>query len=184
MKISRIIATLCVVTLGVLLTTKAYGNVYIPSLTVIAGFSVKILLPILVGIIAIEAIVLKMYLPTITWLHAFKATTLSNCVSTIVGIPFAVMVAIVSQRIPFIMNLGDKALHENGTLSEQMLFVLLWLIPCFLLSAIIETWINKRVLPSIVPPHQLKTATWLANLASYAFLYIVVLTKLLPYKVF
>jgi hypothetical protein len=168
MKISRIIATLCAVALGVLLTTKAYGNFVIPSLTQIAVFSVKTILPILIGVIIIEAIVLKMYLPTITWLDAFKSTTLSNLLSTVVGVPVTVIFAIGIEFMP--------SLITNATLA-WMLYIFLVFVPCFFVSSIIEEGINKTILMPTISARNVQNATWLANVISYTFLYILTIAN-------
>jgi hypothetical protein len=167
MQVSRIIGTITLVALGGLLTTKAHGNLVLPSLAEIASFSVKTILPLLVVVTIIEATVLKIYLPTLKWLNALKAAAFSNAISTLIGIPLApimyLIVELIATVLPQVFNF-----HLIGAL----LFYFLWFAGCLVISGIIEESINKTILVPTISARNVQNATWLANVISYTFLYI------------
>jgi hypothetical protein len=178
---SRGISALAVCLL-LMVPVLVYANAGVPMIIYIMpvmGFS-------LIPIILIEAWYLhhRLSLSTTTVL---KVTTLSNLLSTLVGVPLTWLLLVVVQ-----MLLGGGGAFGLETTWDKLLSVtfqsawlipyaadlnwmiplagLFLLVPCFLVSWWSELWLTRRLLKTSAQYHELKTVVRNANLITYGLL--------------
>jgi hypothetical protein len=174
----------------VCLSTTAKADAGIPLLVFIEPF----LLFSLLFVIFIEIYIIRKTLNS-NLKETIKAVSLSNLVSTLVGVPLTWVILLVGE----IFLLLSSALVFNSSLKAQTYIIALapaWLFPhtkwgfqekaitlwailylmivFYGVSAWIETKINRRLLKRY-NPLLIKKLTWEANLYSYLFLFLVII---------
>lgn len=171
----------------------AYANAGLPMIALIWPFFFLMFVPI----IYIEAFVLNKYLTKFTFFHCLKAAAKSNLFSTILGIPLTWIcllfvefgVTYLSYTWTWLNDLSRSSLllmaigaapwlppvGREGDIPDWMIptAFLVLLIPFFFVSAWSESFVNRKLLKT-ADACLVTQATWRANQASYAFLYVLV----------
>lgn len=151
------------------------------------GVQMHLMVVALLPIIVIEASVLRLKLD-VPVEHALVGASLSNALSTFVGIPLAwltlvfaemaatdggqawgletplLKVAAVTVQAPWLIP------YENDLYWMVPAASLVLLVPCFAVSVVVEAWTLSRLWPT-TDRKRIWGATWVANLLSYALLF-------------
>jgi hypothetical protein len=158
-----------------------FANIGLPMIFVELPFLVIALAPVVV----LESIVYRWALP-VTWTESLSGAFRANLLSTFVGVPLAWFVQVVAQVL-----LGggamwglDTPLLELAAVTVQSAWLIpyadefVWMVPaaslflmlpCFLVSVVVERLLLRRIWPAI-PPERLNRVVALANAVSYTVL--------------
>lgn len=160
---------------------NAYYLLFIPLLLCTFNLSANVFLPtfmfvfplawiLFIPIVFIEAFVMRKFFKQESFIKLLLLNTLSNALSTFIGIPIAFLLYSLLFLFPantFTVNEYWSALWIMIVLGILSLFPLF-----FFVSVWIEKWIIKKFLRSKYDELTIKQAVKQANIASYIFLFI------------